>query len=261
MTKESVTTPSVRVGEVVFSAERPAIIVPIATSSLEAVMLELERILASDHEKDIDVIEWRIDHLLETVSVQQIVSFLPQMFRRFNSQRLLLTLRTHHEGGNIEVSDDRYLDIIQQLSPSLAGHLLDVEYSRSTVQKAIELAQANSITVIGSYHNFMETPAAVEISAHLRAIVHVGADIAKVAVMPNSSDDVLEALQASIQAASKLSRPIILISMGRLGVASRLSNGTFGSSATFATVGSSSAPGQLNIETVLGVRNEPPRLD
>ncbi|MGO2360657.1 MAG: type I 3-dehydroquinate dehydratase, partial [Brachybacterium tyrofermentans] len=44
--------------------------------------------------------------------------------------------------------------------------------------------------------------------------------------------------------------PHIAISMGTLGVASRVSAESFGSAATFATAGAASAPGQLGADDV-----------
>ena len=47
--------------------------------------------------------------------------------------------------------------------------------------------------------------------------------------------------------------PVITISMGKLGVASRLCGEVFGSAMTFASAGDSSAPGQISIDVVNAV--------
>ena len=49
------------------------------------------------------------------------------------------------------------------------------------------------------------------------------------------------------------STPIITISMGKLGVASRLCGEVFGAAMTFASAGGSSAPGQISLDIVNSV--------
>ena len=76
----------------------------------------------------------------------------------------------------------------------------------------------------------------------------VGADLPKVAVMPHDDIDVLTLLSATVIMRNKYpDTPIITISMGKLGIASRLCGGTFGSAMTFANAGESSAPGQVSL--------------
>lgn len=246
---------SLNVGPINFSARRPAIIVPVVATTIQASLDAIQDILQSPHANQIEVIEWRIDHVLDSSDLEALVAAIQNLTTELSSQRLLVTLRTSREGGEQELSDDAYLHIISSLAPALTGHLIDIEYARSTAAEAIYCAQANEVVVIGSYHDFKETPSAVQISAHLRAIVHAGADIAKVAVTPNSPEDVLVALSAGLQAAQKLRRPTMVISMGTLGAASRLSAGIFGSCATFATLGEASAPGQLPLATVAAARS------
>ncbi|BDZ52013.1 hypothetical protein GCM10025867_42540 [Frondihabitans sucicola] len=55
----------------------------------------------------------------------------------------------------------------------------------------------------------------------------------------------LTLLQATEVFAEKSSRPAMTMSMGPLGVVSRLAGETFGSCATFGSVGEASAPGQV----------------
>ena len=79
----------------------------------------------------------------------------------------------------------------------------------------------------------------------------MGADIAKVAVMPENNRDVLALMSATDRARTTLVRvPIITMSMGPLGAVTRLAGGQFGSDITFAAGAVSSAPGQLAIADV-----------
>ena len=85
----------------------------------------------------------------------------------------------------------------------------------------------------------------------------LGADIPKIAVMPQNKKDVLTLLAATDEMASEYAdRLIITMSMSGTGVISRLCGEVFGSALTFGAVGKVSAPGQMGIEdltTVLGL--------
>jgi len=63
-------------------------------------------------------------------------------------------------------------------------------------------------------------------------------------------------LEVTLEAKNTLAIPVITVSMGSCGVASRLLGGVFGSAVTFAVGKESSAPGQIPIDemkTVLDV--------
>ena len=73
-----------------------------------------------------------------------------------------------------------------------------------------------------------------------------GADICKIAVMPQSPQDVLTLLQATYDVSQIIDRPVITMSMGKTGVVSRLAGSTFGSAVTFGAAQKTSAPGQID---------------
>lgn len=247
--------PSVYIGPVHFTADHPAIIVPIVAETVQESLSKIDEALDYAHVEHIDVLEWRIDYVLPNNSVDTVVSGAQAIIDKLGSKRLLVTLRTTHEGGNYTPTDDEYLDIITRLVPTLSGHLVDVEYCRPKAVEAISGAHTHEVAVIGSFHDFEQTPTAAQITTHLHEMTRMGVDIAKIAVMPDSPSDVLDALGAGLRAAQKLHRPIMMISMGSLGMASRLSGGVFGSCATFAILDHASAPGQLPVHTVAQVRS------
>ena len=74
----------------------------------------------------------------------------------------------------------------------------------------------------------------------------LGADLPKVAVMPHSAKDVLALLSSTDEMACYHNEtPVIAISMGPLGVITRISGEIFGSAVTFGSAKATSAPGQL----------------
>jgi 3-dehydroquinate dehydratase-1 len=74
----------------------------------------------------------------------------------------------------------------------------------------------------------------------------VGADIVKIAVMPQGPQDVLSLLTAALEFTSTTAQvPVIAISMSALGAITRLAGSAFGSAVTFAAGQAASAPGQI----------------
>lgn len=77
----------------------------------------------------------------------------------------------------------------------------------------------------------------------------MGADIPKMAVMPQTKKDVLTLLSATEEMASDYAdRPIITMSMAGLGSISRIACEAFGSCLTFGSGAQASAPGQIGAE-------------
>ena len=99
-------------------------------------------------------------------------------------------------------------------------------------------------------HGFQRTPADGELDARFSQAHALDADVAKVAVMPQSMDDVHRLLGATLRASQRLPIPVISMSMGGLGAVTRLAGGAFGSALTFAVGSAPSAPGQIPIADV-----------
>ena len=105
-----------------------------------------------------------------------------------------------------------------------------------------------------------QTPEAEEIIARLRKMQSFDADIPKIALMPQSTSDVLTLLAATLEMQEQYAdRPIITMSMAKTGVISRLAGEVFGSAATFGAVKKASAPGQISVNdlrTVLTILHQ-----
>lgn len=99
-----------------------------------------------------------------------------------------------------------------------------------------------------SNHDFFKTPSKEEIISRLCAMQEKGADIPKIAVMPQSKKDVLTLLSATNEMVEEhANRPIITMSMAATGVISRLAGEVFGSCLTFGAAKKVSAPGQMGV--------------
>ena len=105
------------------------------------------------------------------------------------------------------------------------------------------------VYVIISMHDFDGTPSKEKIIEILKEQQDAGADIVKVAFMPNDIQDVLNLLDATATF-TKLHAtiPVVTVAMSHLGVISRLAGFLFGSAITFAAAThGGSAPGQVSV--------------
>ncbi len=244
------TTSSVRLHSTVLGEGRTKIIVPLmpgASSEVPAALAALEG-------QPVDVIEWRVDHVADP----ELAVGVGVALRTSTSLPILLTYRTDREGGLGNLPDDAYAELVGRLLRLELADAVDIEYSRSptAVAALFDAARAAGVPVVASFHDFHTTPGREAILGHLRAQDALGADVLKIAVTPRSALDVAELLAASAAASAEFGRPLIAISMGELGLVSRVAGSVFGACATFATVGAASAPGQVpaaELAPLLGV--------
>lgn len=194
-----------------------------------------------------DLIEWRIDFFDQVEDAEKLVETAKKLRQVMSEMPLLTTLRTHFEGGVKKLSEEEYFDICRVLIKEKATDLLDLELFRKTskLKEIIAEAHENNIYIIMSNHDFDKTPETSELERRLTLMKTYGADIAKIAVMPNSARDVLNLLLATDNIKYKLNCPLITMAMGDLGKVTRISGEVFGSCLTFGTVGDASAPGQI----------------
>lgn len=230
---------------------RPAVIVPIAMRTEREIIEQAHAIADSPQSHHVDLVEWRIDHFeaCSNSDYDAVVSVLHELQRVLMPRPILATFRTQYEGGASVISDSNYLELNSKLSTGGAD-VIDIEAHHPKASDCIAAAHQESVPVVGSNHDFNSTPRHHDIVATLKHIRSLGCDVPKIAVTPKTPADTLTLLSASLEASEQIDAPIITISMQSLGLASRLCGGTFGSAATFATLGEESAPGQVPVELV-----------
>ena len=238
-----------KVRNLIFGAGMPKICVPITGSTQE----EIFRQAAAFEQHGADLAEWRADCFFEGDIIswknEEAVSRVLQGLRQILGERpLLFTFRTREEGGVCPETMQEYFKLNKIAIRSGCVDLLDLEYRfGENMRPVLDEAHGKGIRVICSNHDFQKTPEKDEIVRRLAGMREIGADIPKMAVMPQSGEDVLTLLEATYQSAVQLDCPIVTMSMGALGAISRLSGETFGSVMTFAAAGSCSAPGQMEV--------------
>lgn len=239
----------VKIGNVTLDNGMPKICVPIVGRSLDELIQECRYL----QDKIYDVVELRIDFLKDVTSLDAVGQALVAVRQELPNGAILFTFRTKEEGGETEVPESYYFDLITYAIKTGKVDAVDVEYfrNRTSIEKILTIAKEHGVTVIMSNHDFDKTPSFDEITGRLLGMKKLGADVAKLACMPQSAKDVLTLLSATEAVKSQYpDEPIITMSMGKLGAISRISGEIFGSALTFGSAKKASAPGQLEVTTL-----------
>ena len=210
------------------------IVVPIMLTELA----ELEKVSVSDY-RTADIVEWRADFL----SADEILEMAPKFFQKFKESKILFTLRTVREGGNIQVSKKKYLQILKEILTYNPAYI-DVEFF--THGPSFAALKDFRDKMVLSYHNFDEVPS--DLTNRLIKMHEEGTAFVKVAVMPERECDVLDLLQITRDMTLEYGDHFISMAMGDLGRLSRISGYLTGSCWTFASLENSSAPGQISLK-------------
>lgn len=235
-----VTVKNIRIGE-----GMPKICVPIVGGTLEEILDEA-RFLKT---VDFDIAEWRADFYNNVECIDEVKIALEAVRYILLDKPVLFTFRSAGEGGQKEVDTEFYFKLNMSIIQAKITNIIDIELfnDEMEIRALVEAAHKNNIAVIISNHDFNKTPPKEEIISRLHRAAELGGDILKIAVMPRNMKDVITLLDATrIVNEEYKDRPIITISMGKLGIVSRLAGGLFGSDLTFASAKEISAPGQIS---------------
>lgn len=209
------------------------------------------------------LIEWRADFFLMQLqkegcgTLQKIGErILPVLFqlREILPIPIIVTIRTKSEGGEAELSKREYFKLNGLIAQSQKADFVDIQafeapgvIDEKKIKAFVDFAHRNKTRVLLSNHDFQATPDIEEMLTRFFAMEALGGDMVKLAVMPHSEEDVLALLEAcALMRDSETDVPVIAVSMGELGMSSRICGGEFGSSITFASGKEASAPGQID---------------
>ncbi len=236
----------------------PKICVPLTETDLDSLVRSARNLSGTAF----DFVEWRADFFDGLTNGSARFEVLKALRDELGDIPVLFTIRTREEGGQADLSVRQYEEINRSVIESGLADMVDVELTKGDdVMKSLCASAQNSVVrdstnpsadhpstvkIVASKHDFNQTPAESEIVDSLCRMQELGADVVKYAVMPTCERDVLTLLSASvIMKEQHHSTPFITMSMGRLGVVSRVCGSLSGSAVTFGTVGNASAPGQL----------------
>jgi len=234
-------------GREMVAGKPPLICVPLIGATGDALRAELAAILPAEP----DLIEWRADFFAALVDTAKVIEVAQELRRDAGNIPVIFTCRAAHEGGERHaLSEIGAVGLYELICASGAVDVIDFEMSHAP-ERIVRLraaSQLRGVAMILSFHDFQATPDKALLLAKIAEAERLGANVAKIAVMPNSPADVETLLAATREASQSASIPLIAMSMGELGLRSRIEGWKYGSVLTFASGKGASAPGQIAIE-------------
>ena len=158
-------------------------IVPVTETGQEEILNAARQAVC----QGVDALEWRIDWFEQASHWSRVQEILLDLAKICEHKILLCTFRTRQQGGQRELTEEVYLELLEEIAKSGLADLLDVEVPQlSDVSTVIGQLQNAGQRVIGSSHYFSGTPETDQMKQELMEMYRAGADIAKLAVMPKS---------------------------------------------------------------------------
>lgn len=233
---------------------KPVICVPVVAPERETIIETIKSLT----EQKVQMIEWRVDCFREADDVAAVRAVLDTVKPFLTETIFLFTFRTKQQGGSRRMEEWKILKLNETAAKSGCADMIDLEFFEATKpEKEIRRFQRMGVRVIASHHDFDATPDDRILRMLMEQMQQGGADVAKLAVMPQSTDDVVRLLKLTNDMKQKYpTLPVVTMSMGALGVVSRMAGEIFGSCITFGAVGEISAPGQIaadKLEDILSV--------
>lgn len=225
---------------------KPLICVPVVEEKKEDIIDNI-RLLA---QKSCEMIEWRMDCFPEVQNSEKVDEILNAVKPYVEHTILLLTFRSKRQGGAMQLDSKEIMNIYLSALKNGVADIVDVEYFEYVrPTKAIARLKESGVFTVCSHHDFEKTPDNEVMSMILEKMYLGGADIVKLAVMPQNQEDVLRLLNITQRFKKDYPKtPLITMSMGKEGVISRISGEIFGSCVTFGAYEKASAPGQMPME-------------
>ena len=231
----------------------PKIIVPIVGKTAQDILLAAQAIAAHPYA---DLAEWRADHYEYALDTQKTCEMLQALRDVLKDKPLLYTFRTAREGGEKSADDTQYIALCSAVAASGYADLIDIEMFSPAAAACVQAVRAHNLPIVGSWHDFAQTPAECDLINRFRIMQQKGADVLKIAVMPQCHEDVTQLITAAKAMHNEAQRPLCAMSMGDLGRIARTHCQHFGGCMTFGTLGAASAPGQVDVDTLYAALRE-----
>jgi len=182
-----------------------------------------------------DILELRIDLISE--DPHRILKELKEL-----GLPIIITNRMKKEGGAWSGSEEERIHELMSLIPY--ADAVDIELCAEKKDLVINEARRAGKKVIISTHDFQNTPDSEVMAGFICESFEKGADVAKLAVMPHSLDDVLRLLDVTLHSSGH----VCAIAMGEIGKHSRVIAPLYGSVMTYGYVDIPVASGQLRVD-------------
>ena len=214
---------------------RPKICVPVMERNVSKVVRSLR--LLERH--DPDFIEIRFDTMRSPSSLSEI--------RTATTRPLIATNRSKAQGGLFRGTERARLETLVQAAREDFDYV-DVELRTKDAHRVVRQMKRHGAKVIVSYHSEKLTPTEERLESILVNEKRVGADVCKIVGAAKSYSDSLRCLRFVDKHARRTK--LVCLSMGRLGIPSRILSPILGGFFTFASfrTGRETAAGQIPID-------------
>lgn len=242
--KPSVETP-LRIRSLEYGGTKPLFCIPIVPGDAAA----LAEQAGIAHGLQPDLVEWRAD-FYKDASETDLLAAARTLRQALPDEAILFTFRWKAEGGMRELPQTQRREWIEAVLRSGCVDVVDLELASEPafLDPLLAVARECGVKVILAMHDFQKTPPTEELLGKIADMEARGADIAKLAVMPQSPDDVLRVFQVMATARKQYPRlPLAIMAMGALGSITRVAGFLYGSDMAFAVGKQASAPGQIPI--------------
>ena len=174
----------------------PLICVPVVEQDAQSVIREITYLSQSTA----DMIEWRVDAFRDFTDYNAIRSVFEAVAPLLGEKLFLYTFRTAHQGGMAQVKAEQLDDLHDLAAESGCVDLVDLEFfEEDRPLHKIKRLREMGVSVIASHHDFEQTPSPEVMKMLLEKMCAGGADIVKLAVMPQNYKDVLNLLDVTAQ--------------------------------------------------------------
>lgn len=221
------------------------ICVPITEANVQDALAAMKKA----KEKGADLVELRLDYIgdLDDAKIGDLVDGIeiPK----------IATIRTEKDGGYWKAEEKDRINFLRTCL-SFGAEYVDIEES-TDIGWRYEISKAckdNGSKMIISHHEFDRALPKQEMVDICKNEFAAGANIAKIAIMPKTVDDVANIFSV-IEFYKSQNKEIIAIAMGKLGTMTRVFGPQMGAYLTYAALekGKESAEGQLCLEDMKAV--------
>src|SRR5690348_1163749 len=188
--------------------EAPLVCSPLVGRIRERVLAEAATVIA----KKPDVVEWRVDYFEGIADTAAVLGTAKALRAALGDTPIVFTRRSVKEGGEpIAIDDEAVVRLYDAVAASRLVDFIDFEMGNDSdhLRRVRDSTRAHEVRLILSYHNFAYTPGIETLVQRFLEAERLGADVAKVAVMPRDRMDVLTLLAATARADAKGSIPLI----------------------------------------------------
>ena len=206
------------------------IAIPILKEDKSSILNEAEKSII----RGADLLEIRVDGMKNPTP-----ELVKEIIEEINFPTIV-TNRVESEGGFFKGTEEERIEILKEAAKK--ADYVDVELQ--TKEEYIKQITSKKAKSIISYHNFNKTPDLDEMLKIINKEKELG-NIAKVALMPNNLEDTITVLTILSHCDNT-----IAISMGDIGSYTRVIASKFNAPITFAVTSDTTAPGQIDIETM-----------